>query len=100
MRRKSKSIAALLRRDVVRADRLAPELDLALEQGARGVRRLLLGYEHLHAAVRKSLAHLRIGERVTQRRVEPLDDRRRRARWHEQHVPEIEIEFFVAEIGR
>src|SRR4029453_15430605 len=69
---------SLLRRDVVGADHLAPELELALEQGARGFRRLLVGRKQLHAAVFERLADLGIGERVAQRGIEPIDDRPRR----------------------
>src|SRR5215510_9950666 len=89
----------LLRRDVVGADHLAPELELALEQRGGGFRRLLVGGKHIHAALLEGLAHLGIGERVAQRGVEPLDDRPRRAGGREQHVPEIEIELFVADLA-
>src|SRR5690349_6630802 len=78
---------SLLRRDVVGADHIAPELELALEQRARGFRRLLVRCKHLHAALVEGLADLGIGERVAQRGVEPLDDRPRRAGAREQHVP-------------
>src|SRR5215467_12230041 len=65
---------ALLSGDVVGADCLAPELELALEQRGRGFRRLLVGGKHIHAALVEGLAHLGIGERVAQRGVEPIDD--------------------------
>src|SRR6516225_7813465 len=90
---------ALLPRDVVSADHLAPELELALEQRARGFRRLLVLWKHLHAAFVEGLADPPIGERVTQCGVEPLDDRPRRARGRKQHVPEIEIELLVADLA-
>src|SRR6516162_11748159 len=53
---------ALLHRDVVGADHLAPELELALEQRARGFRRLLVGRKHVHAAFVERLAHPAIGK--------------------------------------
>src|SRR5262249_43879357 len=53
----------LLRRDVVGADHLAPELELALEQRGGGFRRLLVGGKHIHAALLEGLAHLGIGGR-------------------------------------
>src|SRR5262245_62354360 len=58
---------ALLSGDVVGADYLAPELELALEQRGGGFRRLLVGGKHIHAALVEGLAHLGIGERVAQR---------------------------------
>src|SRR5262245_40625825 len=76
-----------------------PELELALEQRTRGFRRLLVGWKHVHPALVESLADPLIGERVAQRRVEPLDDRPRRAGGREQHVPEIEIELLVADLA-
>src|SRR5262249_7667964 len=91
--------ASLLRRDVVGADHLAPELELAFEQRARRFRRLLVGWKYIHAAFVESLADPPIGKRVTQRGVEPLDDRPRRAGGREQHVPEIEIELLVAALA-
>src|SRR5215472_2707188 len=90
---------ALLRRDIVGADHLAPELELALEQRARGFRRLLVLWKHVHAAFVEGLADPPIGERVTQCGVEPLDDRPWRAGGREQHVPEIEIELLVADLA-
>src|SRR5262245_20621747 len=90
---------ALLPRDVIGADHLAPELELALEQRARGFRRLLLLWKHVHAAFVEGLADPPIGERVTQCGVEPLDDRPWRAGGREQHVPEIEIELLVADLA-
>src|SRR5215813_11979100 len=56
----------LLRCDVVGADHLAPELELALEQCAGGFRRLLVGRKHIHAALVEGLADPGIGERVAQ----------------------------------
>src|SRR5262249_58506566 len=87
---------ALLPRDIVGADHFAPELEFALEQRARGFRRLLVLWKHVHAAFVEGLADPPIGERVTQCGVEPLDDRPRRAGGRGQHVPEIENEVLVA----
>src|SRR5262249_58944782 len=71
LRLRDTSQVPLLRRDVVGADHLGPELELVLEQHARGFRRLLVRRKHIHAALLEGLADPGVGERVTQRRVEP-----------------------------
>src|SRR5262245_12341071 len=58
---------SLLSRDVVGADHVAPELELALKQRARHFRRLLVGRKQIHAAFFERLANLGVCERVAQR---------------------------------
>jgi hypothetical protein len=72
-------LGSLLSRDVVGADHIAPELDLALEQRARGFRRSLCRWERVHATVGKGLLCLGISERSVQCTVQLVDDRARRA---------------------
>src|SRR5580692_637505 len=92
---------ALLRRgrDVVIADHVAPQLYLALEQRRRGFGGFLVGRVKIHAALRKGLLQLGIGERGAQRGVELVDDRARRAGGRQQHVPEVDVELGVAELA-
>src|SRR5262249_15000705 len=89
----------LRRRDLVGADHLAPQPDLARQQGGPGLRRLLFDRERVQAPLFEPLAHGRVGERMAQRGIEPVDDRPRRAGRRQQHVPEIEIELGVAELA-
>src|SRR6516225_3808458 len=89
----------LLCRDIVGADHVAPKLDLALEQCTRGRGRQLVWRIWVHAALGKGLLRFRVGERSAQRAVELVDDRMRRAGRRQQHVPEIDVELFVAELA-
>src|SRR6202035_2973466 len=91
--------ATLLRRNVVGADHLAPQLDLAAQQRGRRLGAFLGGGELVHAALGEGLLHLGVGERGAQRGVELVDDRARRAGRRQQHVPEIDIELGVAEFA-
>src|SRR5215470_15430370 len=70
--------SSLLRGDVVGADHVAPQFDLALEQSLCGLWALLVLRVQIHAAIAKGLAQFCIGERCAERTVELVDNRPRR----------------------
>src|ERR1700678_3990680 len=89
----------LLPGNVICMDHVAPQRDLTLEQCGGVFRRLLIGWKFLHAGFGKDLLHFLIGKRGAPRCVDLVDDRPWRAGWHQQHVPEIDVELFVAKFA-
>src|SRR5262249_13676710 len=89
----------LLRRDMIGAAHVTPKLDLALEHGTRRLARLLIIGVTIHATVAKRLAQLCVCKAGAQCSVQFVDDRARRPGRCQQHMPEINIELLVAELG-
>src|SRR5262249_57602899 len=73
LRLRGTSQAPLLRRDVVGADHLGPELELVLEQHARGFRPLPVRRKHIHPALLEGLAYPGAADRAPQPPFHPPD---------------------------
>src|SRR6516164_10541246 len=87
--------SSLLRGDMIGADHVAPQFDLALEQSLCGLGALLVLRVQIHAAIAEGLAQFCIGERYAERTIELVDNRPRRRCRGEQHVPEIDVRFWI-----